>query len=94
MSIAVGKDFRITTDRYNIILEERKETKPKKDADPTEVFESKEYWITVGFYPSFQAALKALVDKEIMGLDDLRLIVNKQKELYKLIEESVINNEN
>ena len=83
MAIILGDNHKITTDKLNVILEERKVKKPKKDQTD---FVPGEYWVVVGYYPDFKVALNAFANKSIMGLDDVRLIVDKLEEIKDIIE--------
>ena len=78
----VGKNWRIKSDPLNIILMRRHTTRPKEGK------ESKEYWTSEGYYSSLASALKGLVDMEVKEteLKDLKTVMAKLGELYKLIE--------
>ena len=75
----VGNDYKLESDPLNITLLEKKQS--KKDGS--------EYWKTTGYFSSPKEALKFLVDLGVREslLKDLKTVVEKQAELYKLIEE-------
>ena len=74
----IGKKYKIESDSLNLTLYQR--TVSKKTGA--------EYWSTLGYFGKVQNALKFLVDSGVAetGLTELRKIVTKQNELYKLIE--------
>ncbi len=77
----IGKDWEIKSDSLNVILSKRGWVK-KTDDKPGHYT-----WKNVGYFSSVKYALGFLVDVEISSteLTDLKTIVKKQDELYKLI---------
>ena len=78
----IGHNWRITSDAMNITLLRR--TVPKGGKNKGKV-----NWVPIGHYSRVGSALKGLVDLEVAltDLKDLKTVVAKQDELYKLIEE-------
>jgi hypothetical protein len=83
----INDDWRIVSDELNIILQQRKVSKPKEGKP------AKEYWTNEGYYYSPHHALNALVDKQIMGtgFTDLKTVCDKIDELRNMIKELPIN---
>ena len=77
--VQINKNYKTESDSLNVILSKREVSKKPL---------GKERWRTVGYYSTFESALKALIDMEIKGtgLKDFETLVNKIDELYKLIE--------
>lgn len=60
MNIKIGEEYIITSDAYNVIINERYEKKTKEG-------ESKVYdFKPVGFYPSLEKACNALLDRYLL----------------------------
>ena len=78
----IGKNWKVESIPLNVVLYRRRVSK-SKDGKP-----SHEYWSAEGYYSTTQNALKALVDLEVTETDlkDLKTIVKKQEELYRLID--------
>lgn len=73
----IGDSYKIESDSLNVTL--YKPVKVKKTNGIR--------WQPIAYFSTVENALKHLVDLEIMvtGLKDYRAVVEKQKELYKLI---------
>jgi len=73
----IGRRHKLESDSMNITLSEKH--KSKKDGGS--------YWRAVGYYSTPAEALKGLVDTAVRetSLTDLKTVVKKQEELYKLI---------
>ena len=80
----IGNNWKIETDAENVILLRRSVGKTGKRA-------GLETWTPAFYLATLQNALKFLVDLEVKEthLTDLRTVIKKQEELYKLIQESV-----
>ena len=76
----INDNYKLTSDNYNITLE-------KKYIGKTEKNKGEELWKAEGFYPNYKMALSAMVNKAIMGIDDVKLICDKLDQL-----EMTINN--
>lgn len=74
----IGKKYKIESDSLNITLFKRGVSKKDK----------KESWRVIGYFSSVKNALKALADLKIKEseLKDLKSIIKKQEEIYRLIE--------
>lgn len=75
MEIKICDNYRLTSDPYNIILEQRKVNKKN----------GQEYWTADSFYRTVEQALDALLQKRIRGseattLKELRNEVREAKE--------------
>jgi len=81
----IGKHFRVITDELNVKLQERYMSKPKDGTPPVEMFK------TIGYYTSLADCFKALVDLKVKesGLEDLKTVIAKLDEIYKLIDKAV-----
>lgn len=68
MDIQLDKDFRIKSDKRNLILERRTEVEDKK------TFEVRDRWSTDGFYTSLSALLHGYIRKSVLNssANDLR----------------------
>ena len=78
----INDDWEITSDAMNVVLSQRKTTEPK-DGKP-----SREYWKVEGYFPDVQAALRALVKKEILGtgMTDLQTICERIDKVHEAIK--------
>ena len=78
----IGKNWKIESDAMNITLLRRHtvRAKPNKPAHDT--------WKVEGFYGTIKGALTGLVNQGVRDteLTDLKTIVRKQDELYKIID--------
>ena len=77
----IGNNWKIETDTENVILLRRSVAKTGKNA-------GQEKWTPAFYLATLQNALKCLVDIEVKEthLTDLRIVIKKQEELYKLIK--------
>ena len=73
----IGDKYKIESDSLNVTLFEKK--KSKKSGVTT--------WRAIAFFSNHQNALRHLVDLKVKetGLKDFRAVVEKQEELYRLI---------
>ena len=73
----IGDKYRIESDSMNVTLYEKAKSKTP----------GKITWRAIGFFANPKNALHHLIDLEVMetGLKDLRAVVGKQEELYRLI---------
>ncbi len=80
----IGNNWKIEADTDNVTLSRRSVAKVGKRA-------GLETWKPEGYFSTLQNALRFLVDLEVKEthLTDLRTVIAKQEELYKLIKESV-----
>lgn len=72
MAIKVGREYRISTDKFNVTIEKKKIKKETGD----------EYWVAEGFFSSYKDALVALVNRDIMDAD-----LNSLKQIVKRLEQ-------
>ena len=74
----IGKKYKVESDALNVTLYKRGASKKT----------GKEYFRPIAYFSSCKNALKYLIDLEVAetGLVDLRAVVEKQDELYKLID--------
>ena len=79
----IDKNWKINTDNYNVILMQKKTTKPTEKNPDIEV---KDYWTPEGYYPSFKMALDRLIDKNCRDLDSLKDVVEKIDEVKAMIK--------
>lgn len=81
----IGKDYKIESDTFNIILFKRMASRKSQ----------KDYWLAIGFFATVEGALKALADMKVResGLRDLETVVKKQDEIYRLIDSLRIRSE-
>jgi len=77
----IGTKWKIEANKYNILLY-------KKYAQIKGKNQGVEQWKVEGYFRTVAGALKFLVDSEVKEtqLRDLKTVVAKQDELYKLIE--------
>ena len=75
----INENYKIESDTLNFTLYQK--TRSRRIG--------KEYWAVKGYYSSAKNALKALVDKEIMGdgFKDLESVVKKIDELKTTIDQ-------
>ena len=75
--IQLNDDWKIDTDPLNIILKRRIISK-KGDV----------YWKNVGYYNTFERAIKDIVKKEILEVEpfNFSIVCNKIDKLYKVID--------
>ena len=80
----IGKNWRVESDSLNVTILKRSVARKGKHI-------GEETWTPEGFYSNPQSALKALVDYGVSetGLTDLKAVIKKQEELYKLIKEAI-----
>ena len=77
----INSQYRIESDRYNIILQEH------NDREKRDTGEKYETWKNVAYFSTAANALHELVEREIRGtgLKDFQTVVNRIKELHDLI---------
>ena len=81
MEIKLHADYRLTSDRYQYILQERKV--PQKGENI-----GKEYWDNIGYYSKLQNALDDYVDMRVKLSDvkSITEIISHLKELKKEVK--------
>lgn len=81
----IGDKYRIESDELNVTVLERHINEKTK----------KEYYTPIRYYSSVKNALKGMSDLELhkTGLSDLKKVVEKQDEIYKLIEGLGVKND-
>ena len=74
----IGKKYKVESDDFNVTLYEKNKSKN------TGLI----YWRPVAYFSNIKNALKFLVDKKVMetGLVELKTVIKKQEELYRLIK--------
>lgn len=79
----IGKNYKIESDTLNVILSKRSVAQSGKN-------KGQELWTQIAYFSNIENALKHLADLEIhgTGLTDLKTVLKKQEELYKLIAET------
>lgn len=83
----INKNWRITTDPYNVILQKKKVNTRGKNIGT-------ERWESAGFYPTHKDALKAMIEYEIRVPKEYQEMVGKIEELTALVEALSISCEN
>ncbi|MBP2638868.1 MAG: hypothetical protein H6Q72_4775 [Firmicutes bacterium] len=82
MAIQINDNWQIETDgRLNFTLQQKKIIENSKD--PSRNGETK--WVDVGYYPTYQTALKGLIRREVAVPDNIKYLVNKLSELESLV---------
>lgn len=78
----INRKYRITSNQYNIILQEKQRMLDK------ETNEKKIVYKNVGYFSNLHSCLKHMINKEIKStkMEDLQTIVHKIDELYELIK--------
>ena len=84
MEIKLHDDYRLTSDRYQYILQERRISQKGENI-------GKEYWGNIGYYSNLQIALDDYVDKRVKLSDvkSITEIINHLKELKKEVKDLV-----
>lgn len=74
----IGKDYKIESDNLSVTIYKRMVSKKS----------GKEYWSPISYFSSIKNALHEFVNMGIREteLSDLKTVVQKQEELYKLID--------
>ena len=82
MEIKLHDDYRLTSDRYQYILQERKVPQKGKNI-------GKEYWDNIGYYSKLQNALDDYIDMRVKLSDvkSITEIINHLKELKKEVKD-------
>ena len=85
MEIYIGDSYKLTSDRYNVVIEERQTPRKKKDETEEEFLErTKEpSYVQIGFYQNVPKACKGLLHKELLESE-----VTSIKELMGFIKET------
>lgn len=90
LEFIINENYKIGSDKYNIILYERKlitgtQRNPNR-ASKGQIGDTR--WKSIGYYSSSKSALCGMVDHEIMktGLKDIQTVLDKIDELEKVIE--------
>lgn len=78
IDINIGVKYKLTSDTYNVIVNERTVSKPKEGE------EAKVNYKSIGFYPNLEKACVALLDKdvreaEVTTIKDLLLEIKNSK---------------
>ena len=76
-TIEINKDWQITSDERNWVLQQRRVIKKSKVVENI----GKDIWEVDGYYPTLISAVKGLVEKSIKVPADLAGVVRKLEEL-------------
>ncbi len=98
MAIMVGENYKLTADKYNIILLEKHEVRARKSTvvDTEEIIDESDKaekgWKVGGYYSCVANALDALVRKEISKteLKDLQTVVDVVNKLFQEIRQALV----
>ena len=74
-------EFRVTTDKYNHILEHLQNSK-KKDTE-----EIVKKWVQVGFYGNLKQAIKAAMKKDLRNCDTLQEVLDRVDRFERYVDE-------
>lgn len=77
-------DYRIITDDRQFIIQKKKKVKENNLTKETNI--GKEYWTNHKYYSSFNSALKYLQTAVLLDNDDLQVIIDKLKDIERLID--------
>jgi hypothetical protein len=77
----IDKDWRITSDERNWIVQQRRVIKKTDNAENI----GKEVWSNDGYFPSVAAAARGLVEKAIKIPNDVQSVISKLDELHHTI---------
>lgn len=88
MNIQINEDYKLVSDKYNVILQERYE-KEDKQRNKTGEFDYKD----VGYYPNVEQALKGFVRKATLNskASSLKELTEEIKALHDTIKEATIS---
>lgn len=89
MEILIGEDFKITSDKMNVIVNRKvmKMDKPGKEGKPTGEFS----WKETSFHPTFERAANKVLDERINASDAaslaevVRVVERHRKDIETLI---------
>lgn len=84
MTITVNEEYRIVTDEYNFMLQQKKVRKKGKNA-------GNEIWVTVGYYPSIEYAYEALIRRGLLkeDLEGVQQVIDYLEKIHKEIKKSL-----
>ncbi|WP_163258382.1 hypothetical protein [Bacillus paranthracis] len=88
MNIQINEDYKLVSDKYNVILQEKYE-KEDKQRNKTGQFDYKD----VGYYPSVEQALKGFVRKATLNskASNLKELTEEIRVLHDTIKEATIS---
>jgi len=80
--VKLSKDWNITTDSLNVILQKRRRV-PAKGGKPAH-----DLWINVGYFGTLKAAYDSILDRKIIasGIKDLQTVMKAVEEVRALIK--------
>lgn len=84
MNIQINEDYKLISDKYNVILQERYE-KEDKQRNKTGEFDFKD----IGYYSTIEQDLKGFVKKATLNskASNLKELTEEIRELYSLIKQ-------
>lgn len=84
VDIRIDEDYKITSDEYQYILQEKKVKKNSKDKENI----GETYWVSRGYHGSIESALKGYKKVKIHHSDikNIEQLLNKIEEIDKKIE--------
>lgn len=88
MNIQINEEYKLVSDKYNVILQERYE-KEDKQRNKTGEFDYKD----IGYYPNVEKALQGLVRKVTLNSKStsLKELTEEIKALHDTIKEATIS---
>jgi len=83
----INENYKIESDGFNVTLLEKRRITGTGRGKPTTKKVGDEYFMPVAYFSNPENALQFLVEKEVMGtgMEDLKTVVEKIRELEKLI---------
>lgn len=88
MNVQINEDYKLVSDKYNVILQEKYE-KEDKQRNKTGKFDYKD----IGYYPNVEQALKGFVRKATLNskASNLKDLTEEIKALHDTIKEAAIS---
>lgn len=85
MNVQINEDYRLISDKHNVILQEKYEKVDNETKEKTGKFNFKD----VGYYPTVEMALKGFLKKATLNskANNLKELLEEIKSIRKLISE-------